>query len=304
MRLLRRAAVHGDLLPRAQLLRLDPPRPLPRVPRRRVLVRARRHPRGTRPAGRPRGASSRAASVGSEALRPVRGRAARARRALDARRAARVDARAGAASTRPPPGLGRRDDAVRARTGLPRARHRLLHAHRDVLRVARFLRDRRRPGRRSGVARARRAPRARAIARPKPGRGGGGPADRGGRAGVVYDALLAGGAADAVVKWLVLWSVVASYASSGALFLYCATLDQGAPRAALEKKPLLGAAPRGTTPTSRAPRAPESASRLRARDARRSPARNRAEMSATRTRSERRGRLTRLVPGDDADAEA
>lgn len=58
--------------------------------------------------------------------------------------------------------------------------------------------------------------------------------------GVVYDALLAGGAADAVVKWLVLWSVVASYASSGALFLYCATLDQGAPRAALEKKPLLG----------------------------------------------------------------
>mmetsp|Transcript_2785 Transcript_2785/g.9461 ORF Transcript_2785/g.9461 Transcript_2785/m.9461 type:complete len:149 (-) Transcript_2785:89-535(-) len=54
------------------------------------------------------------------------------------------------------------------------------------------------------------------------------------------DALLAGGAADAVVKWLVLWSVVASYASSGALFLYCATLDQGAPRAALEKKPLLG----------------------------------------------------------------
>ena len=92
--------------------------------------------------------------------------------------------------------------------------------------------------------------------------------------------------------------------SSGALFLYCATLDQGAPRAALEKKPLLGAAPRGTTPTSRAPRAPESASRLRARDARRSPARNRAEMSATRTRSERRGRLTRLVPGDDADAEA
>ena len=225
-------------------------------------------------------------------------------RALDARRAARVDARAGAASTRPPPGPGRRDDAVRARTGLPRARHRLLHAHRDVLRVARFLRDRRRPGRRSGVARARRARRARAIARPKPGRGGGGPADRGGRAGVVYDALLAGGAADAVVKWLVLWSVVASYTSSGALFLYCATLDQGAPRAALEKKPLLGAAPRGTTPTSRAPRAPESASRLRARDARRSPARNRAEMSATRTRSERRGRLTRLVPGDDADAEA
>ncbi|KAH8091617.1 sphingolipid transporter [Aureococcus anophagefferens] len=124
------------------------------------------------------------------------------------------------------------------------------------------------------------APRARAIARPKPGRGGGGPADRGGRAGVVYDALLAGGAADAVVKWLVLWSVVASYASSGALFLYCATLDQGAPRAALEKKPSWRGAARNHAGVARALQAC-----VFGRDAR-SPARNRAEMSATRTRPE------------------
>ena len=58
--------------------------------------------------------------------------------------------------------------------------------------------------------------------------------------GVIYDALLSSGSADSVVKWLVLWSVVASYGASGALFLYCSTLDQGAPQAALEKKPLLG----------------------------------------------------------------
>jgi len=58
--------------------------------------------------------------------------------------------------------------------------------------------------------------------------------------GSIYDALLANGSSSSIVKWLVLWSVVASYSASGALFLYCSTLDQSPATSQTEKKPLLG----------------------------------------------------------------
>jgi len=58
--------------------------------------------------------------------------------------------------------------------------------------------------------------------------------------GSINDALLANGSSSSIVKWLVLWSVVASYSASGALFLYCSTLDQSPATSQTEKKPLLG----------------------------------------------------------------
>ncbi|KAJ1452530.1 major facilitator superfamily domain-containing protein [Pelagophyceae sp. CCMP2097] len=58
--------------------------------------------------------------------------------------------------------------------------------------------------------------------------------------GAVYDYLLAGGAAPSVSRWLVLWAVVASYVSSGALFLYASTLVVPEHGRASEDKPLLG----------------------------------------------------------------
>ena len=44
--------------------------------------------------------------------------------------------------------------------------------------------------------------------------------------GYIYDAMLARGYPDTIIRWLVLWSVVTSYVFAGALFLYCATLTR------------------------------------------------------------------------------
>ncbi|KAJ8613838.1 hypothetical protein CTAYLR_004936 [Chrysophaeum taylorii] len=61
--------------------------------------------------------------------------------------------------------------------------------------------------------------------------------------GVVYDLLLANGYSPKIIQWIVLWSVVISYSSSGALFVYGAALvpsDQPTLASpANEAKPLL-----------------------------------------------------------------
>lgn len=60
--------------------------------------------------------------------------------------------------------------------------------------------------------------------------------------GLVYDALLKTYPAQ-IIQWLVLWSVVISYASSGILFLYISTLVNPGPVRATEARPLLGGDP-------------------------------------------------------------
>ena len=57
--------------------------------------------------------------------------------------------------------------------------------------------------------------------------------------GYIYDAMLARGYPDTIIRWLVLWSVVTSYVFAGALFLYCATLTRLDTLVTQEKKPLL-----------------------------------------------------------------
>ncbi len=57
--------------------------------------------------------------------------------------------------------------------------------------------------------------------------------------GVIYDTMLSNGSPDTAVKWIILWSVIASYGCSGALFLYSSTIEQQAALVTHENRPLL-----------------------------------------------------------------